>query len=115
MSLTDILVILGCLGAGYWIVSSVMGPGTDVIDAGRKAETKRQEAEQGAATSPPRVLPMRDWHLVLDVPANASRADIQSALKRRLAQAEANADAAGAERIRRAAVAGLAAAQGPQP
>ena len=30
MSLIDILIILGCVAGGYWIVSSVMGPGIDI-------------------------------------------------------------------------------------
>jgi hypothetical protein len=50
---------------------------------------------------------MRDWHIVLDIPRDSSPRDIQAAMKRRLAQAEADRDAAGADRIRRAAEAGL--------
>lgn len=30
MSVTDLLIILGCLAGGYWIVSNVMGPGIDI-------------------------------------------------------------------------------------
>jgi hypothetical protein len=87
MNWINVLVVLGCLAAGYWIVSSVMSPGVDI---------KREER-----------APMRDWHLILDIPADASRRDIQAALKRRLALVDAVSDPLEADRIRRAAEAGL--------
>ena len=114
MSFLDILIILGCLALGYWIVSSIMGPGIDLIEAGRKAEELRQQDPQAAKSlpAPTHETPapksaMRDWHIVLDVPSNASRAEIKVALKRRLAAAEARGDSAEAERMRRAADYGL--------
>jgi hypothetical protein len=123
MSFTSILIILGCLVAGYWIVSSVMGPGVDVMDEGRKAEERKGRPPgpaQPTGSSPkdtgPRIHvpmprddgPMRDWHIVLDVAPDASRTEIQAAMKRRLAQAEASGDRMAVARIARAAEAGLA-------
>ncbi len=124
MGLGDILIILGCLAAGYWIVSSIMGPGIDVMRAGRDAEARAKEKEKekekekdSAETSVPinrPALPGRvstsgdpqavpDWHIVLDIPRDASRRDIEAARKRRLATAENNGDTAAAERVQRAA------------
>jgi (p)ppGpp synthase/HD superfamily hydrolase len=88
MSITGILVILGCLAAGYWIVASVMGDGIDV--------TRQDKA-----------APPRDWHLELDVTAEATRAEIEAALKRRLAQAKQSGDHEAMARIRQAAADGL--------
>jgi hypothetical protein len=117
MTITSILIIVGCVVAGYWIVSSVMGPGIDVGEEGRKAEAKKGprpgSASAKPATSRPALPaaghgPMRDWYIVLDVSPDASRAEIQAALKRRLAQAESAGDMDGVARIARAAEVGLA-------
>jgi hypothetical protein len=117
MSITGILIILGCLVAGYWIVSSVMGSGVDVMEEGRKAEARQQS--QRTATAPPSApgrgkqpelpkdAPMPDWYIVLDVPPDASARDIQAAMKRRLAQAVASGDTMAAARIARAGAFGL--------
>ena len=51
--------------------------------------------------------PMPDWYIVLDVGPDASRSEIQAAMRRRLAVAEADGDTLGAARITRAAEAGL--------
>jgi hypothetical protein len=118
MNIIDILIILGCLAVGYWIVNSVIGKGIDTRDASRKPEPPRREDERPAlrlpaatptASSPvkPRPRTGHDWFIVLDIPSDSSRKDIQAAMKRRLAQAEANGDAAGAEQIRRAAETGM--------
>src|SRR5262245_47193974 len=98
MTITGILIILGFLVAGYWIVSSVMGSGVDVMEEGRKAEARKQSprrtpvapgaSQPGAAPALSDDTPMRDWYIVLDVPPDASRSEIQTAMKRRLAQAE---------------------------
>jgi hypothetical protein len=37
MSILDLLVIVGCVAIGVWIVRSVMQPGVDLIDEGRRA------------------------------------------------------------------------------
>jgi hypothetical protein len=117
MSIGGILIILGCVVAGYWIVSSIMGSGIDVIEEGRKAEglQRKPASPQGKAPAPePQARlparhegPIRDWHIVLDVSADATRAEIQSAMKRRLAQAEAVGDGLSIARIKQAAEAGL--------
>ncbi len=118
MNIIDILIILGCLAVGYWIVNSVIGKGIDTRDAQRKAPPQFGEAEKPAlllpGARPPASPPARaksgtthDWFIVLDIPADASRKDIQAAMKRRLAQAEADGDTAGAERIRQAADVGM--------
>lgn len=98
MSIVDVLIVLACLATGYWIVNSIIssdswnGTGSGTDPAGK---------------DPSGEPVMRDWYIVLDIPSDSSRRDIQAAMKRRLAQAEANGDAAEAERIRRAAESGL--------
>jgi hypothetical protein len=111
MSMGGIFIILGCVVAGYWIVSSIMGSGIDVVEEGRKAEGQQRTtpAPDPVARLPARHEgPMRDWYIVLDVPADATRAEIQAAVKRRLAQAEAVGDKMAVARIQQAAEAGMA-------
>ena len=124
MSITAFLVILGCAIAGYWIVSSVMEPGSDgtdesprpgARDAGpRKVEPRKVSrpalsapAGKPAASRSVSDAPMPDWYIVLDVGPDATRSEIQAAMKRRLAVAEADGDTLGAARITRAAETGL--------
>ncbi len=118
MNIIDILIILGCLAVGYWIVNSVIGKGIDTQDVKPKAPPQHKEAEPALrlpAAKPPASAPhwaarpsaAHDWFIVLDIPRDSSRKDIQAAMKRRLAQAEANGDAAEAARIRQAAAAGM--------
>jgi hypothetical protein len=118
MNIVDILIILGCLAAGYWIVNSVIGKGIDTGDAQRGAEQRRGKEAKPALQLPApqqparptgtvRALGTHPWHVELDIPADASRKDIQAAMKRRLGQAETSGDTAGAERIRRAAEIGM--------
>jgi hypothetical protein len=100
----NILIIVGCLAAGYWIVSSVMGPGKDIT------RSKPNEPARNANNTPqsPPQLPKpagqnttgADWHLVLDIPRSANRREIDAAYKRRLTQAEADADATQITRIK---------------
>jgi len=112
MSIIDILVILGCLAGGYWIVSSVMGPGVDITrrdapgDAAPDApaasrQLPRPKQEQGP--NPRRA----DWHLLLDVPRSASRAEIDAAYRRQLEKALASGDAGQQEQLRLARDAAL--------
>jgi hypothetical protein len=101
MSIGDILIILGCLAGGYWIVSSVMGPGVDI--------TRRDQPR----SAPPAVkqLPnprQSDWHLLLDVPRSASRAEIEAGYTRQLNKALASRDTHLQENLRRAREAGVA-------
>jgi hypothetical protein len=115
MRLIDMLIIAACLGVGYWIVNSVIGgndkkgkPGGSDEDA--PAESPKPSFESvlkpSSPTSPaPRTLPsaaVTDWHILLDVPRDATPRDIQAAMKRRISQANADGDSAAAERIRRA-------------
>jgi len=100
MSITDILIILGCLAGGYWIVSSVMGPGVDITRQGKPAKP----AERPMLSNPHEV----DWHLLLDVPRTASRTEIESAYQRQHQKAAASFDTHQMERLRLARDAGLA-------
>ena len=104
MSIADILIILGCLAAGYWIVHSIMGPGIDITRAGREATDAREQPDTHKPSDAPKnVSAVADWHIVLDIPRDASRRDIEAALKRRLAAAESSGDTAAAARVRQAA------------
>jgi hypothetical protein len=118
MHIVDILIILGCLAVGYWIVNSVIGKGIDTKDAERKAPPPLKEAGKPLllpGAKPPASAPawsakpgpVHDWFIVLDIPSDSSRKDIQAAMKRRLAQAQADGDTASTERIRQAAEAGM--------
>jgi hypothetical protein len=123
MSLIDILIIVACLGTGYWIVNSVLGgekktskPESGAAPGWRPnarplpklpAPPASSKPATGPVPAPASIRPqgaasVNDWHIVLDVPRDASPRDIQAAVKRRLSQAEADGDAAAAERIRRA-------------
>lgn len=110
MSIIDILIILGCLAGGYWIVSSVMGPGVDIM---RRDGTP--DDDRGAPVPPGKPAAVRqlpnpreaDWHLLLDVSRSASRAEIETAYKRQLNKALASRDEAQQEQLRLARDAGL--------
>ncbi len=91
----NLLIILGCLAGGYWLVSSIMGPG---IDLARR--TRPEEKSAGHGADPETNAHTRDWHLILDVPANADRREIELAYKRRLAKAEESGDSIESQRVR---------------
>jgi hypothetical protein len=95
----NILIILACLVGGYWLVSSIMSPGIDT--------TRRRKPEEGNGGGPGLRAHDHDWHLILDVPANASRRDIEAAYRRRLAKAESTGDSFETIRIQRAYEAAL--------
>jgi hypothetical protein len=98
----NLLIILGCLAGGYWLVSSIMSPGVDLT------RTKRPEEKPAATGAAPGSDAHRhDWHLILDIPANANRREIEHAYKRRLAKAESAGDSIESQRIRDAYAAGL--------
>jgi hypothetical protein len=122
MHLIDILIIAGCLGVGYWIVSSIMGKGVDSKDgdarqARRPAPLSAPPATKDEAPAPRVPLPAppppttsrprggssQPWHVVLDIPRDASARDIEAARRRRMAAAESAGDSFEMERIRRAA------------
>jgi len=107
MSIIDILVILGCLAGGYWIVSSVMGPGVDITRRKTPGDAAPDVPDAPPAT---RQLPhprRADWHLLLDVPRSASRAEIDAAYKRQMEKALASGDAGLREQLRLAREAAL--------
>lgn len=107
MSITDVLIILGCLAGGYWIVSSVMGPGIDI--------TRRAPPPDAIEKKLPLALPspvssrVNDWHLLLDVPRTASRGDIEAAFRHQQKKAQASGDVLLLQRLQQAREAGLAA------
>ena len=130
MTITDILIILGCLAGGYWIVSSVMGPGIDITR--RKPPEAADSPEPPPAPMPPKSLPSarsparppdsapaallprpvnraQDWHVILDVPRSATRNDIEAAFKRQQKKAEAAGDAMQLQKLQQARDAALAA------
>ncbi len=138
MNLTDLLIILGCLAGGYWIVSSVMGPGIDITrrkpppDADREEQPSAPPAvrlpQPPRATSswrrppvppprPPHSLPrassrtaseVSDWRILLDVPNTATRGDIETAFRHQQKKAQAAGDAMLLQRLQQARDAGLA-------
>jgi hypothetical protein len=138
MSLTDVLIILGCLAGGYWIVSSVMGPGIDITRRKPPAASEEHPHDPPSArTPPPARLPpparntprpvtasrppsqprassrtesgVNDWRIILDVPNTASRSDIETAFRHQQKKAQAAGDTILLQRLQQARDAGLAA------
>jgi hypothetical protein len=121
MHLIDILIIAACLGVGYWIVSSIMGKGVDSKDGDARRAPRSVPGSSPPATKdapaprlppPPSAAPptyrppgrsAQPWHVVLDIPRDASARDIEAARRRRMAAAESAGDSFEVERIRRAA------------
>jgi len=123
MSIIDILIILGCVAGGYWIVSSVMGPGVDITrrepppadrppEGDSQAPVKRPSWAAPRGKSPTAKAPpnprQSDWHLLLDVSRTASPAEIEAAFRRQQNKALASRDAYQQEQLRLAREAGLA-------
>ena len=107
MQWVNILIILGCLAGGYWLVSSIMGPGIDLSRHKKDDSAGGDKADPETRAHSPTHAHAHDWHLILDVPANASRREIEAAFKRRLAKAEASGDGFESIRLRRAHEAAL--------
>jgi hypothetical protein len=114
MSASYVLIGLGLVAVGWWIVRSVMDPGIDPPEEGPRTSPPRKPQQRpgqkrGAPVTRRPGPPVRDadalraWYLVLDVSPEASAAEIRAAVKRRLAQAEASGDRAAAATIARAA------------
>jgi hypothetical protein len=114
MSASYVLIGLGLVALGWWIVRSVMDPGIDPPAEGPRTSPPRKPQQRpgqkrGAPVTRGPGPPVRDadalraWYLVLDVSQEASAAEIRAAVKRRLAQAEASGDRAAAATIARAA------------
>lgn len=49
----DFLVVLGTIAVGYWVIRSVLQPGVDLIDEGRKAAERLAEGVREAQRSVP--------------------------------------------------------------
>lgn len=123
MSATDVLVILGCIALGYWVVRSVMSPGLELPEEAAPPEAappgsapQRQPGRPGQPASASRrgrftvsfrSTPPPAWYLILDVQPDASAAEIGEAVKRRIAHAESAGDMAAITRILAAARQGL--------
>jgi hypothetical protein len=105
MAIADVIVIAGCVAAGYWVVRSVLEPGIDGLDERQRNPSPGNR--RGPAPAQREEPPLRDWYLVLDVSIDASPAEIRDAVKRRLAQAESAGDMDAVRRITRAAEQGL--------
>jgi len=102
MRFLNILIILGCLVGGYWLVSSIMSPG---IDLTRRKKEEAPDSDARAPDATPRAgarAHQHDWHLILDVPADASAREIDAAYQRRLAKAKGSGDEFETIRLRRA-------------
>jgi hypothetical protein len=104
MSIIDILIILACVAGGYWIVSSVMGPGVDITHRDTQQPSNDARTAAKSLPNPPRA----DWNLLLDVPKTADRAEIEAAYKRQLNKALASGDTQQQEQLRLARDAALA-------
>jgi hypothetical protein len=104
MSIGDILIILGCLAGGYWIVNSVMGPGVDIT--ARKEDPRESPGKSSAVKALPNPH-QNDWYLVLDLARTASRAEIEAGYKRQLNKALAARDTVQQDKLRLAREAGL--------
>jgi hypothetical protein len=102
MPVLNILIVLGCLIGGYWLVNSIMGPGIDITRKPQPGPDARSD-EKASAPNPHD----RDWHLILDVPATASRREVEMAYKRRLAKAQSSGDEFERLRVQRAYEAAL--------
>jgi hypothetical protein len=118
MSISDILIILACLAGGYWIVSSVMGPGVDITRRSPPPAEPPADPPTPAHETPPSWASVpkarasanpreRDWHLLLDVSRSASKAEIEAAYKRQLNKALAGRDSHQQEQLRLAREAAL--------
>lgn len=103
MPILNILIILGCLAGGYWLVSSIMSPGIDITRKPQPGQPEPAADEVKAAANPHD----RDWHLILDLPVTASRSDIEQAYRRRLAKAQSSGDEFERLRLQRAHEAAL--------
>jgi hypothetical protein len=114
MSIVDILIILACLAGGYWIVSSVMGPGVDITRRGAPPTTPSPPAMPPPPKTPPLLQQhSADWHLLLDIPRSASRVEIEAAFKRQRDKALAAGDSRQQELLRMARDAAIKALSRP--
>jgi len=73
----------------------------------RSTATAQSGSRGGPAPARSSDTTLRDWHIVLDVPQDAPRAEILAALKRRVAQAQASGDTEAIARITQAGAAAL--------
>jgi hypothetical protein len=135
MSMPDFLVIAALIAVARWVIRSVREVSVELPPGGSEARkgppaarpgpqrtsgTQRTPAPQrtsapqrttAAARRPPGAKSNAEWlpawNIVLDLPEDAPRSEIQAAAKRRIAGALSSGDRAAIEQITRAAATGL--------
>ncbi len=78
MNVTDIVIILACLFAGYWVVSKLFGGKASHTGAG-------QTNSYHASNENPDDL-AQTWHKILEVPAIATPQEIKQSYKTLMSQ-----------------------------
>jgi hypothetical protein len=133
MSVPDFLVIAALIAVARWVIRSVREASIELPAAGeagkkppaakpapqRTAGAQKSSAPQ-RTPAPQRAAPGRRpapakratewlpaWNVVLDVPEDAPRSEIQAAAKRRIAGALSSGDRGAIEQVTRAAATGL--------
>jgi hypothetical protein len=134
MSMPDFLVIAALIAVARWVIRSVREVSVELPSGGearnrppaakpgpqRTSGTQRTSAPQRtstplrntAAASRPATAKrnaewLPAWNIVLDLPEDAPRSEIQAAAKRRIAVALSNGDRSAIEQVTRAAATGL--------
>jgi hypothetical protein len=128
MDLPDFFIIGALIAVARWVIRSVKEPGIEPPDADGKPRPPRSvkpgqktvgvkvpatsDPKRGAGARRPGVAPRHTdippaWYVVLDVPQDAPRSEIQSAAKRRIARALSGGDPAAVAHITRALGVGL--------
>lgn len=90
---TDIIVVIVCLFAGYFLVSWLLGklnsggkPNPEPPPGGRPSGSSHWQERPRPAPSPPPGDGKRPWYEVLGVPTYASLDDVKLAYRRRIAE-----------------------------
>jgi DnaJ like chaperone protein len=93
MTRTDIIVVIVCLFAGYFLMSWLIGRFKGGTKPGSESPGGRTPPESGHWQERPRQAPpprpddaKRPWYEVLQVPAYASLDDVKQAYRRRIAE-----------------------------
>lgn len=135
MSMPDFLVIAALIAVARWVIRSVREASVELPPGGesrnrqpaarpapqRTSGSQRAPAQQRAPAPQRTAAAARTaarpaaansewqpaWNIVLDVPEDAPRSEIQAAVKRRIAVALSNGDRGAIEEITRAAATGM--------
>lgn len=128
MSMPDFLVIAALIAVARWVIRSVREGSIELPSAGGETRTRPTTAKPGPqrtpgqqrTPAPQRATPGRRpaaaqrttewlpaWNIVLDIPEDAPRSEIQAAVKRRIARALSVGDRGAIDQITRAAATGL--------